>query len=55
VRARSAGSGIIYSINILSDLTWNKTEPPAMIKMTLIDDGGMQLMALDSSFVVCAF
>jgi len=44
---------VIYSINIVSTLTWKKTEPPAIIEMTVVDDGGMQLTALHSSFIAC--
>jgi hypothetical protein len=54
-QARRAGASVVYSIRILSDLTWKKTEPPAVIDMTVVDDGGMRLTALKSSFVVCAF
>jgi hypothetical protein len=53
-QARSAGAGVVYSISILSDLSWRKTDPPAFIEMTVVDDGGMRLTALKSSFVVCA-
>jgi hypothetical protein len=53
--ATSAGAGITYSIAVLSDLAWKKTEPPATIEMTVVDDGGrLRLTALTSSFVVCA-
>jgi hypothetical protein len=54
-RAKRVGSNVVYSISILSDLTWKKTEPPAVIEMTVVDDGRMRLMALKSSFVVCVF
>jgi hypothetical protein len=51
--ARRVGAGVVYSISILSELPWRKTEPPAVIEMTVVDDGRMRLTALKSSFVVC--
>ena len=53
-RARRIDTGIAYSISILSDLSWKKTDPPAIIEMTIVDDGRLQLSALNASFVVCA-
>jgi len=53
-RAKQVGEGIAYSINILSYLPWKKSEPPAMIEMTVVDDGRMRLTELKSSFVVCS-
>ena len=53
-RARRIDTGIAYSISILSDLSWKKTDPPAIIEITIVDDGGLQLSALNASFVVCA-
>src|SRR5580765_1665884 len=35
-RARSVGTDLVYSISILSELPWRKTEPPAIIEMTLV-------------------
>src|SRR4029453_18966504 len=52
-QARRVGAGVVYSIGILSDLPWKKTEPPAVIEMTVVDDGHLRLTALKSSFVVC--
>ena len=52
-QARRVDGDVVYSISILSELTWKKTEPPAIIQMTLVDDGRMRLAALKSSFVVC--
>jgi hypothetical protein len=52
-RATRAGAGVVYSIRIRSDLTWQRSEPPAFIDMTVVDDNGMRLTALKSSFVVC--
>src|SRR5215510_6706101 len=40
--ASRVGDGVVYSINILSDLSWKKTEPPAVIEMTVVDDGGVR-------------
>jgi hypothetical protein len=53
-RARRVDAGVVYSINVLSELTRKKTEPPAVIEMTVVDDGGVRLTALKASFVVCA-
>jgi hypothetical protein len=54
-KARSVGGGVVYSIRILSELEWKKTDPPAIIEMTVVDDGRIRLTALHSSFVVCRF
>ena len=53
-RARRVDTGIAYSISIPSDLSWKKTDPPAIIEMTIVHDGRLQLSALNASFVVCA-
>jgi hypothetical protein len=53
VRIRRTGTDVIYSINILSDLAWEKTDPPAIIEMTVVDDGGVRLTTLRSSLVLC--
>ena len=53
-KATRLGGSVIYSISILSELAWKKTDPPAIIEMTVVDDGGLRLTALRSSFVVCA-
>jgi hypothetical protein len=52
-QVKGVGGSPAYSISILSDLTWKKTEPPAIIQMTIVDGAGMRLTALQSSFVVC--
>jgi len=52
-QARRVDAGVVYSINVLSDLGWKKSEPPAAIAMTVVDDGGIRLTALTSTFVVC--
>jgi len=54
-RAQETGGGVVYSISVLSELPWKKTEPPALIEMRIVDDGRLRLAALRSSFVVCAF
>jgi len=51
--ARRLESGVAYSIAILSDLPWRRAVPPAVIEMTIVDDGTLRLTALRSSFVVC--
>jgi hypothetical protein len=53
-RATRVGAGVVYSISILSELTWKTTEPWATIEMTVVDDRRLPLAALKSSFVVCA-
>jgi hypothetical protein len=53
-RTRDVEGGTAYSIEILSSLSWRKTEPPAVIAMTVVDDGTLHLAALTSSFVTCA-
>ena len=52
-RASHVDAGIVYSINILSYLPWKKSDLPAIIEMTVVDDGRVRLTALKSSFVVC--
>jgi len=52
-RARRVEGDTVYSIEILSDLPWKKTEPPAVIAMTIVDDGRLRLTALTSSFITC--
>ena len=55
VKASKVDASIAYSISILSEKTWKKTEPPAVIEMTIVDDDGLRLTAMRSSFVLCAF
>jgi len=52
--ATKVDAGVAYSIKILSELTWKKTDPPATIEMTVEADGDTRLTALRSWFVVCA-
>jgi len=53
-RATKLEAGTAYSIKILSERQWNKSEPPALIEMTIVEDGGLRLTALKSTFVGCA-
>ncbi|HKZ08078.1 MAG TPA: hypothetical protein VJU81_21615 [Methylomirabilota bacterium] len=53
-QATALDGGLAYSLRILSDVPWKKTEPTAVIEMTIVDDGGLRLTALRSSFVTCA-
>jgi hypothetical protein len=53
-RARVVAGHPVYSLRILSEVTWKKTEPTAHIEMTIVDDGRLRLTALRSSFVTCA-
>jgi hypothetical protein len=52
-QASRVDGGVAYSIDILSELPWKKAEPPALIHMTIVDDGSLRLTALKSTFVVC--
>jgi hypothetical protein len=51
--ARKVDDGVVYSISIVSELTWKKTEPSAFIAMTIVDNGRLQLTSLKSSFITC--
>jgi hypothetical protein len=53
-RVRRIDASVVYSIKILSEPVWKKTEPPDLIEMTVVDDGRVRLTALKSSFSVCA-
>ena len=53
VGTSKSGTTVAYSIHIVSDLRWKKTEPPSTIDMTVVDDGRMRLTSLKSTFVVC--
>jgi hypothetical protein len=54
-RARAVDGGTAYAINIVSDVGWKRrSEPPAYIDMTIVDDGRLRLAALTSTFVVCS-
>jgi hypothetical protein len=52
--ATTVDGAVAYSIKILSEIPWKKTEPPAFIEMTIVTDPGARLAALRSSFVQCA-
>ena len=53
-RATTVSAETVYSLRILSELSWKKTEPPASIDMAVaLQDGQMRLAALTSTFVVC--
>ena len=52
-RATRVDTGVVYSIKILSEVPWRTGEPPVFIEMTVLDDGGMLLTALKSSFITC--
>ena len=54
VRARRVDAAVVYSLKIRSEAPGNKREPPAFIDMTLVDDGGLRLTALTSSFITGA-
>ena len=53
-RATTVSDETLYSIKVLSELTWKKSEPSATIEMTVaLRDGDLRLEMLKSSFVVC--
>jgi hypothetical protein len=51
--ARKVEAGVVYSIRIVSALTWKKTQPSALIAMIIVDNGRLQLTSLTSSFIAC--
>jgi hypothetical protein len=53
-RVERVDGATVYSIQIVSDVDWRKTDPPAFVEMTVADDGGLRLTALRSSFIRCA-
>ena len=55
VRTSRVDGTVAYSIRVLSDLDWKKTEPPATVEMVVVDDGGrLRLASLNATFAVCA-
>ena len=52
--ATKVDGAVVYSIKIISDLPWQKSEPPAFIEMTIVRSDGVRLTALKSTFVGCA-
>jgi len=53
-RAHAVEEGTAYTIKIVSDLAWKKTEPSAYIDMTILADRRLRLTALTSSFIDCS-
>ena len=53
VRTQSIDAATVYRIGVVADLAWRKPEPSAFIEMTLVDEGGIRLAALTSSFIPC--
>ena len=53
-RATKVDAAVVYSIKILAEVPWRKSEPPASIEMTILDDGAIRLTALKSLFITCA-
>ena len=53
-RVDRVGGATVYSIQIVSDVPWRKTDTTAYIEMTVADDGDLRLTALRSSFIRCA-
>jgi hypothetical protein len=52
--ARASDASIVYSISVLSDVPWRKAEPPALIQLTILHQGEIELIGLKSSFVTCS-
>ena len=52
--ARAADEGTVYSIKIVSDVAWKKTEPSAYVEMTIVANGHLRLTALGSSLIDCS-
>jgi hypothetical protein len=52
-QAQKLDTGLAYSIEILSERSWKKSEPPATIQMTILDDGRLHVIGLSSTFVGC--
>jgi len=53
-RARAAPGETVYSIRVLSEVGWMKTDPVDVIEMTIVDDGRLRLATLTSSFITCS-
>ena len=52
-QAQKLDTGLAYSIEILSERSWKKSEPPATIQMTILDDGRLHVIGLSSTLVGC--
>ena len=52
-QATKHDTGMAYLIEILAERSWERSEPPATIQMTILDDGRLQLIGLSSTFVGC--
>src|SRR5262245_29907767 len=52
-QATKLDTGLAYSIEVLSERSWEKSEPPATIRMTILDDGRLHAVGLSSTFVSC--
>src|SRR5262249_43943190 len=53
-RATKLDAGVAYSIKIISERPWKKSEPAELIDMTIVQDGRPRLTALSSTFIGCA-
>ena len=53
-RANKLEGGVAYAIDLVSERSWKKSEPPAIIQMTILDDGRLHLTGLTSTFVGCS-
>lgn len=53
-RARRVDGTVVYSIDILSELTWQRSDPPVQVAMVVVDDGErLRLADLRSTFITC--
>jgi hypothetical protein len=52
-RVTKLETGVAYSIEILSERGWDKSEPPATIQLAILYDGRLHLTGLTSTFVSC--
>ncbi|HEX7788082.1 MAG TPA: hypothetical protein VF653_17825 [Methylomirabilota bacterium] len=52
-QVRETKEGTLYSIKIVSDVTWKKTEPASYIEIAIVADRNLQLTALRSSSIEC--
>jgi hypothetical protein len=54
-RARTVDGAVVYSMSILSELSWKKSEPPVTLDIAVADDGGrLRLRGLTSSLIRCS-
>jgi hypothetical protein len=52
-QATRLDTSLAYSIDVLSERSWKRSEPPATIQMRILDDGRLHVIGLSSTFVGC--